>query len=148
MKLVSMMFLKTISRRLVMSSDVKLHHYLKDLEDKRLKHIEHLRSLTKKEQKESISTMVAHYIYAHREHGVDKIPYAWFSKEYRELDTDLLEELFIHAQTILALYKNTLLSIEHVEVKSFVENEAKKFNMTKAFEQYFDPNTILDEDFF
>jgi hypothetical protein len=126
----------------------ELNQYLNDLEIKRLKQIDHLRSLNKKEQKEYISTMVARYIYANREHGVEEIPFTWFSKEYNALDTDLLEELFIHAQTIFALYKNTCLSFEHVEIKLFVENEANKFGMTTAFEKYFDPNTILYEDFF
>ncbi|MDD2830409.1 MAG: hypothetical protein PHW18_12610 [Sulfuricurvum sp.] len=88
-----------------MPLDEKLQEHLNDLEIKRLKQIEHLRSLNKKEQKEYISTMVARYIYANCEHGVEEIPFAWFSKEYNELDNDLLEELFIHAQTIFALYK-------------------------------------------
>jgi hypothetical protein len=131
-----------------LSLDRELNQYLNDLEIKRLKQIEHLRSLEKKEQKEYISKMVAHYIYANREHGVEEIPYAWFSKEYNELDNDLLEELFIHAQTIFALYKNGCFPFEHVEIKSFVKYEAKKFGMTKAFGKFFDPNTILDEDFF
>jgi len=74
MKPVSGMFLKNITRRLLMSLDGELHQYFNDLEIERLKQIEHLRSLNKKEQKESISKMVARYIYANREHGVEGDP--------------------------------------------------------------------------
>ena len=104
----------------MMPSDKELSQYLNKVESERKAKVEQLLSLGKKEQKEHVGYMVARYVYYNREYPVE-LPLDWFADQLQEMDRALLEELFIHAQTIFALYKNTRMAFEHVDVRAFVK---------------------------
>lgn len=77
---------------------------------------------------------------------VKEFPFTIFSNQFRELDQELLEELFIHAQTIFALYMNEGECYpENVDVKKFVKDHAEKFGVSKAFKKYFDETVELGD---
>ena len=77
---------------------------------------------------------------------IKEFPFDRFSDKFRELDNDLLEELFIHAQTIFALYMNEGECYPgEVDVESFVNGKAEKFGTIEAYEKYFDKNTELGD---
>ena len=106
---------------------------------------------TKKEQKHFIGRIIIRDVDMSIFYGpirdcgpIKAFPFTTFSRQFQELDEALLEELFIHAQTIFALYMNEGECYpENVDVKTFVKGEAEKYGVVEAYEKYFDKKATL-----
>ena len=68
----------------------------------------------------------------------------YFKSQYKELETNLYEELLIHAFMTFATTMNDCECYDNVDVKQYVQNKSIKYNLKSAFEKYFDIDTKID----
>lgn len=137
--------------------DAIYKEYLSDMEwvdkqeEERKSVVDELLSLDKKEQKHLIARIVIHDVDMSIFYGpvrdagpIKEFPFDKFATKFKELERSLLEELFIHAQTVFALYMNEGECYENVNVKAFVKGEAEKSGVGDVYEKYFDEHTSLN----
>jgi serine/threonine protein phosphatase 1 len=122
-----------------------------DKEKERVEKCEHLISLNLKEQKKYMESEVIYlammtiFYGPIREAGpLKEVPYSYFKSQYQELDTELFDELFIHALSVFALTQNESECYDDVDVKKYVYNEAIKLDMKNSFDKYFDSDVKID----
>ncbi len=151
-----------LSRDGIVVSDAKIDEIYKDYknilkwekEDKeeRVQKVKKLLSKSKKEQKDYVAneliSIVNAYLYSCivRESGpLREFPYEKFKKKYKELNKEILEELYIHVLSVFALVQNKNEEYENVNVRNYVKSQALKYDLEDAFNKYFDENISIDE---
>lgn len=124
---------------------------LNEKEQERLEKVNHILSLELKEQQKYIGdeviylAMMSIFYGPVRDGGpLKKVPYSYFKNQYKELDDELFNQLFIYALTVFALVQNESEGYKDVDVEKYVQTEALMLNIEKSFENYFTLDVEID----